>query len=46
MFQKMISYFQKIYNVSKDDLIFPETLKNADVVPIHKKEGKNKKRIL
>ena len=28
----------KIYNVSKDELVFQETLKYGDVVPIHKKE--------
>ena len=36
-------FLTKIYNVSKDDLIFPETLKNSDVLPIHKKEEKTKK---
>ena len=36
----------KIYNVSKDDLIFPETLKNGDVVPIDKKEEKTKKKTI
>ena len=36
-------FLTKVYNVSKDDLIFPDTLKNADVVPIHKKEEKTKK---
>ena len=36
-------FLTKIYNVSKDDLIFPETLKNGDVVPIHTKEEKTKK---
>ena len=33
-------FLTKIYNVSKDDLIFSETLINGDVVPIHKKEEK------
>ena len=33
----------QIYNASKDDHTFPETLKNADVVPIHKKEERTKK---
>ena len=36
-------YLSKIYNVSNDDLTFPESLKNADVVPIHKKEERTKK---
>ena len=36
-------YLSKIYNVSKDYLTFPESLKNADVVPIHKKEERTKK---
>ena len=36
-------YLSKIYNVSKDDHTFPESLKNADVVPIHKKEERTKK---
>ena len=36
-------FLTKIYNDSKDDLVFPGTLKNADVVPIHKKEERTKK---
>ena len=36
-------YLSDIYNVSKKDLIFPETLKYADVVPIYKKEERPKK---
>ena len=35
-------YLSTIYNVSKKDLIFPETLKYADVVPIYKKEERTK----
>ena len=31
------SYLTKIYNVSKDDQNFPDSLKLADVAPIHKK---------
>ena len=33
----------KIYNDSKDDQIFPDSLKNGDVIPIHKKEEKTNK---
>ena len=36
-------FLTQIYNASKDYHIFPETLKNADVVPIHKKEESTKK---
>ena len=36
-------FLTQIYNASKEDRIFPETLKNADVVPIHKKEERTKK---
>ena len=36
-------FLTQIYNASKDDHTFPETLKNADVVPIHKKEERTKK---
>ena len=28
----------KIYNISKEDHLFPQKLKLADVAPIHKKE--------
>ena len=38
-------FLTKIYQVSKDNLIFPETLKNGDVVLIHKKEVKPRKEI-
>ena len=34
----------KIYNGSKDELIVPETRKNGDLVPIHKKEEKTKQK--
>ena len=36
-------FLTQIYNASKDDHIFPETLKNSDVLPIHKKEERTKK---
>ena len=36
-------FLTKIYNDSKDDQIFPGTLKNADVIPIHEKEEKTSK---
>ena len=39
-------FLTHIYHASKDYLIFPETLKNADVEPIHKKEERTKKRKL
>ena len=39
-------FLTKIYNLSKGDLIFPETLRNGDVVPIHKKEEKQKRKLL
>ena len=36
-------FLTKIYNDSKDDQIFPGTLKNAVVIPIHKKEERTSK---
>ena len=36
-------FITKIYNDSKEDQIFPDSLKNADVIPIHKKEEKTNK---
>ena len=36
-------FLTKIYNDSKDDQIFPGTLKNADVIPIHKKDERTSK---
>ena len=36
-------FLTKIYNESKDDQIFPGTLKNADVIPIHKKDERTSK---
>ena len=36
-------FITKIYNDSKDDQILPDSLKNADVIPIHKKEEKTNK---
>ena len=35
-------FLTQIYNASRDDRIIPETLKNSDVVPIHKKEERIK----
>ena len=37
------TFLTKIYNDSKDDQIFPGTLKNADVIPIQKKEERTSK---
>ena len=34
------SYLSTIYNVAKNDCNFPETLKCANVIPIHKKGDK------
>ena len=36
-------FITKMYNDSKDDQIFPDSLKNAEVIPIHKKEEKTNK---
>ena len=36
-------FLTKIYNDSKDDHIFPGTLRNAVVVPIHKKKERTSK---
>ena len=33
-------YLSKIYNYSQADQRFPDSLKNADVIPIHKKDEK------
>ena len=37
-------YLTKICNDSKMNLIFPESLKLADVIPIHKKDEKTNKK--
>ena len=36
-------YLSKIYNFSQADQRFPDSLKNADVIPIHKKDEKTNK---
>ena len=36
-------FLTQIYNDSKGDQIFPGSLKNADVIPIHKKEERTSK---
>ena len=39
-------YLTKIYHNSIENQIFPDSLKQADVIPTHKKDKKNKKRKL
>ena len=36
-------FLTKIYNTSKDEQVFPSTLKHADVIPVHKKDERSKK---
>ena len=38
------NYLSSIYNNAKNDSIYPEQLKLADVTPIHKKEDKTLKK--